>query len=370
MLVSYPIRCSEIPKDEVFIHMKSKFLFLFALSVFCLAQSAFGQTVETTPINSPNTVPVNVQAVRGGYLVGPNDVLRITVLGEPQFDVGQATVDEDGKIQIPFADDGVMAKCRTEKQLKADIAQLLSKYLKNPQVSVNVLERRSRPPAIVFGEVRTPMQYDLKRKARLLDLISQSGGPTEDAGGIIQVYRMQPPMCKEEREEYNWTVEEVASVQSNDEYVPSRMYSYSSMQKGGKDANPVINPGDVIVVHKALPVYIMGEVPQPRGVYIKEDGLYLKEAIAKIGGISRTAKTKDIKIYRLKPNSKDREIISVNYDLINKGKQDDVMLEPYDIVEVDKSKKSIAQLILETATGLGRTALTGVGAGIPNKILY
>ncbi len=72
----------------------------------------------------------------------------------------------------------------------------------------------------------------------------------------------------------------------------------------------------------------------------------------------------------MKPNSKDRDIISVNFDLIKKGKQKDVMLEPYDIVEVDKSKKSIKQIVFEMATGLGRTALTGVSAGIPNKVLY
>ena len=67
-----------------------------------------------------------------------------------------------------------------------------------------------------------------------------------------------------------------------------------------------------------------------------------------VGGVNREAKTKEIKIYRLKENSKDREVIAVNYDLIKKGEQKDVMLEPYDIVEVDKSKKSIGQIIFET----------------------
>jgi len=334
--------------------MKSKVLFLFVISL-CLAQFAFGQQNTTVSVQTPR-----------GYLVGPNDVLKISVLGEPQFEVQMATVDEDGKIQIPFSDEGVMAKCRTEKQLKADISQLLSKYLKNPQVSVNVLERKSRPPAIVFGEVRLPQQFILTRKARLLNLISASGGVTEDAGGIIQVYRLQPPLCSEERADSDWGAE----TEEGDEYVPSRMYSYSSLRKGTEEANPIINPGDVIVVHKALPVYITGEVGSPQGVYIKEGGLSLMEAIGKISGIKPEAKTKDIKIYRLKPNSKDRDIISVNFDLIKKGKQKDVMLEPYDIVEVDKSKKSIKQIVFEMATGLGRTALTGVSAGIPNKVLY
>lgn len=336
--------------------MKFKILFLFALSI-CLAQFAFGQ--DAAKVNLPTP---------GGYLVGPGDVLRISVLNEQEFNVPLATVDEDGKVYIPFSEEGVVVKCRSEKQLKADFAGLLSRYLKNPQVSVNVVERNSRPPATVFGEVRAPQQVTLTRKTRLLDVISFSGGVTEDAGGIIQVYRLQKPLCGEQTEDSEWTAD--AAQTEDGEFIPSRMYSYSGLRKGSNEANPVIYPGDVIVVHKALPIYITGEVGAPQGVYIKEGGLSLTEAIAKIGGIRPTAETKNIKIYRLKPNSKDRDTISVNYNLIKQRQQSDVMLEPYDIVEVDKSKKSIAQIALEMVTGISRTALSGIGAGLPNRILY
>jgi len=46
------------------------------------------------------------------------------------------------------------------------------------------------------------------------------------------------------------------------------------------------------------------------------------------------------------------------------------MLEPYDIVEVDKAKKSIAQTILEMAIGVGRTAMGGLGNALPTRVLY
>jgi hypothetical protein len=96
----------------------------------------------------------------------------------------------------------------------------------------------------------------------------------------------------------------------------------------------------------------------------------LSEAIAKIGGVRREAKTKDVKIYRLKANSKDREIISANYDQIKKGTQKDIMLEPYDIVEVDKAKKSIAQTVFELVTGTARSAIGGFGTALPTRVLY
>jgi polysaccharide biosynthesis/export protein len=329
--------------------MKLKVLVLFALAL-CTSQLALAQENITIP---------------RGYLLGPGDVISITVYGEDQLNVKAATVDEDGKIQIPLFEQGVVAQCRTEKELTADVRQLLTKYLKNPQVSVRVEQRNSRPPATVYGEVRQPMQVVLMRQTRLLELLSTASGVTDDAGGMIQVFRTRKPMCNEASGDTDWIAQNTDKTD-----VPSRMYSLLSVQQGREESNPVILPGDIVVVTRAAPVYITGEVVSPQGIYLKNGSLSLTEAIAKIGGVRREAKTKDIKIYRLKTNSEQREIISVNYDLIKKGQQKDVMLEPYDIVEVDKSKKSIAQIILETVAGTAKTALGGFGGGLPQRILY
>lgn len=331
--------------------MKVKFVLLFALT-FVLFQSVFGQLSPVT------------QDQERGYLVGPGDQITVKVLGESQFDT-VARVDEDGKLQVPFFDERIAAKCRSEKELRADITQLLSRYLKNPQISVSVTERKSRPPATIYGAITTPQQIDLRRKATLMELISISGGVTEDAGGMIQIFRTQAPMCADVSEENEWKEEAGSGID-----VPSRMYSLTSLRLGREEANPEIIPGDIIVILKASPVYITGEVLSPQGLYLKEGGLSLTEAIAKIGGVNRQAKTKDIKIYRLKDNSKDREIIAVNYDLIKKGEQKDVMLEPYDIVEVDKTTKSIGQTILEIVTGAGRAGISSVTQGLGTRVLY
>jgi polysaccharide biosynthesis/export protein len=331
--------------------MKLKVLVLLAL-VLCTSQLAFAQ--ETAVITN---------GLRG-YTLGPGDVVSIKVFGEKDFDVDETAVDEDGRIQIPFFEKGLLAQCRTEKELSADVRQLLTKYLKNPQVSVSVKQRNSRPPATIYGEVRQQQQVVLTREARLLELLSSAGGVTEDAGGMIQVFRTRKPICGEDSGDILW------DSQADKSDVPSRMYSLNSVKQGRNEANPVILPGDIIVVLRAAPVYITGEVMSAQGIYLKDGSLSLVEAIAKVGGVQRTAKTKDIKIYRLKANSKDREIISVNYDLIKKGEQKDVMLEPYDIVEVDKSKKSIGQIILETVIGTAKTTVSGFGGGLPQRILY
>lgn len=303
-------------------------------------------------------------APQSGYLIGPGDEITGKVLGEPQYDF-VSTVDEDGRIEVPFFETTIIAKCRTERELRADVNTLLAKYLRNPQISLRVTERKSRPPATIYGEVRTPQQITLMRKARLVEVLAFSGGVTDDAGGVVQVFRTQPPICDKGDTDDDWRKDSTNAIE-----VPSRQFSLSAVRSGRDDSNPVIYPGDVIVVEKALPVYITGEVVTPQGVYIKEGGISLTEAIAKIGGVKREAKTKDIKIYRLKSGSKDREIIAANYDLIKKGEQKDVMLQPYDIVEVDKAKEGIAMTILKIAVGAGRTAVSGASSAVGTRILY
>ncbi len=327
-------------------------MFLSSVILLAISQIAFGQVTSIS------------KDQERGYLVGPGDQLTIKVLGEPQFDT-IARVDEDGKFQVPFFEERIYAKCRSERELRADVTLLLAKYLKNPETSVSVTEKKSRPPATIYGAITTPQQVELRRKSTLMEMISISGGVTEESGGMIQIFRTQAPLCANVLEADQWKTEAESGLE-----VPSRMYSLNALRLGREEANPEIFPGDIIVVLKASPVYITGEVLTPQGIYLKDGGLSLTEAIAKIGGVRREAKTKDIKIYRLKDNSQERQIISANYDLIKKGEQKDIMLEPYDIVEVDKSKKSIGQTILEIVTGAGRTGVSAITQGLGTRVLY
>ena len=331
--------------------MKLRFIFIFIFSLGLL-QTVFGQDVIVKPEDGR------------AYLIGPGDRVIGKVLGEPEFSF-EAVVDDDGKIQIPYSEEGLMVKCRSEKQLRTEVSDLWSKYLRNPQVTVQVTERKSRTPVTVYGEVKQQQQFELRRETRLLEIISSAGGVTEEAGGLIQVFRTRAPLCNDATEGNVWKSETGDGLE-----VPSRMFSLTSVKQGRDEANPVILPGDIVVVQKAAPVYFTGEVRQTQGVYIKNGSLSLSQALAMVGGVNREAKTKEIIIRRLKSNSNEREIIAVNYDLIKKGEQKDVMLAPYDIVEVDKTKKSVMQTILEVAVGAAKTGVTGLGSGLPSRVLY
>ena len=312
--------------------------FLFVLIV-CLLSSAVGLA---------QAVPADKAIAPRGYTVGPGDEITAKVLGEPQFDF-VATIDENGKLEIPFVDTPVDAKCMSEGDLRTAVSKLLQKYLRDPKLSLRVTDRKSRPPVSITGEVRQQQQITLIRRAHLLELISFAGGETEKSGGVIQVYRTRPPVCAAEAELSAWKSEADAEGVLG---VPSRTYSLNSLRQGKGEANPEIFPGDVIVVLKAAPVYIVGEVVKPGEFGIPEEGLPLTQALAMASGITRNAKAKSIKIYRRKDGAGQPDILTVDYNAIRKGELEDPVLSPYDIVEVGKSPKKFTDYLIEFATGI------------------
>ena len=289
-------------------------------------------------------VPVDVAPQRG-YLIGPGDEITGKVLGEPQFDF-VSTVDENGKIEVPFFDDPITAKCLSERELRTEVTKLLAKYLKKPELSLRVTDRKSRPPVSIYGEVRSQQQFLLTRRAYLLELLTVAGGESEKSGGTVEVFRTRPPMCTTDEQGIAWkNVDGGVGA-------PSRVFSITSLRQGKEGSNPEILPGDVIVVHKASPIYITGEVVRPGELTIPEGGLLLTQALAMANGITREAKAKNITIRRRKSNSPEPELIAVNFDQIKKGKEKDILLQPFDIIVVNKSKLNIGDILLQTLTGL------------------
>jgi len=321
---------------------------LFALSVIAAAQVSVAD-------NSPTKSAV----------LGPGDEIAGRVVGEADYDF-VATVNEDGKIEVPFSKEPVLAQCRTERELRLDLTERLSKYLKNPQFSFRVTNRNSRPPTTISGEVNTPQQVVLMRKVTLFELLTFAGGPKEDsAGGLVQVFRPQAPTCPDTDEGSHWPVDP-----SNPTEIPSRTYNLNDVRIGQEQSNPVIYPGDVVMVQKAAPVWVTGEVVNSMGIYMKQGGLSLSEAVAKVGGFRREARTSEVRIQRLNPKTGKRDEMTFNYDLVRKKKQEDFMLQPYDIVVVGVAKPGIGKQILELAMGAAKTTITAASSAVPYRVIY
>ena len=190
--------------------MRIKVLFIFA-AILCFMQLGFGQ--DLPPGTEPNSA----------YTLGPGDEVTVKVLGEPQFDF-IAVVDDSGKIEVPFVREPIVARCMTEKDLGVEVSKKLSFYLRDPRINLRVTDRKSRPPVAIYGEVKTPLQVTLTRKATLRELIAFVGGEGEKASGVIQVLRTRPSLCTDALADA-WKAQEMNSI-------PSRTFSMNSVQSG------------------------------------------------------------------------------------------------------------------------------------------
>jgi len=298
-------------------------------------------------------------------LLGPGDEITAKVVSEPEYDF-VAFVNENGYIEVPFAKEPVLAQCKTETQLRQELTERLAVYLKNPQLSFRVTSRNSRPPTTIAGEVYTPQQVILMRKVTLFELLTIGGGPKEDsAGGLVQVFRPQAPMCADSDSASRWKTDPGDLME-----IPSRTYSLQNVRMGKEDSNPIIYPGDVVVVQRAAPVWVTGEVVNSIGIFMKEGGMTLTEAIAKVGGFRHDAKLSEIRIQRKNPATNEREWLSVNYDLIRKQKAKDFPLQAEDIIVVGEAKPGIGKTILDLAMGAAKTTITAAASAGPYRVIY
>jgi protein involved in polysaccharide export with SLBB domain len=132
------------------------------------------------------------------YLVGPGDVIEVRVFGQPDLS-STVEIDDEGNISsLPFLEEPIPAMCRNEKDIQKAIALAYSKYLKGPRVSVRVTDRRSRPPAVVFGAVRAPTRIQMMRRVRLHELLVAAGGISLNASGKIQIVHTERDMCPQD----------------------------------------------------------------------------------------------------------------------------------------------------------------------------
>jgi polysaccharide export outer membrane protein len=206
----------------------------------------------------------------------------------------------------------------------------------------------------------------MKRRVRLNELMAVSGGFTERAAGTIQILHTEPLMCPEPGEEA-----EAAPIDGTK--IPLQIVKIAELRAGKAEANPVIRPGDYVLVTEAEPVYITGAVMSPGGLYLR-DQLMLSRALAMVGGARKEAKLNDVRIYRSIPGTANQEIIHVDVAAIKKNQKPDFLLQPYDIIEVSEagmfSTNRIGSTMLGALTGGITNAISTTGGYLPTRIIY
>lgn len=221
------------------------------------------------------------------YVVGPQDVLTISVVGSSEL-TNKYTVGNDGALDFPWIG-RIVAEGKTLRDLEEVITRKLleGKYLNSPQVTLQVLEFRSQK-VYVQGNVRTPGSYPLTGATTIMDLITQAGGMLESAGEEIVINRRKGASSEDD-----------TPVLSADEAdVEVIKVSKTDVLSGRAARLVALRDGDTVVVPKGLAIFVYGHVKAP-GRYSMEGQLTVLQAIALAGGPTERASTGRTKILRM-----------------------------------------------------------------------
>lgn len=106
------------------------------------------------------------------YRLGVSDQLRVLVFGEDNLS-GEFVVDSTGTVSMPLIGQ-VTALGQTTREFQSSVETKLNDgYLRNPQVSVEVLNFR---PYYILGEVNTAGEYPYSNGLTVLNAIATAGG--------------------------------------------------------------------------------------------------------------------------------------------------------------------------------------------------
>jgi polysaccharide export outer membrane protein len=121
------------------------------------------------------------QSFYNSYRLGPGDVLGIYVDKHPEDSVPSVAVSPVGQVYYPLMGNVAVAG-KTVPQLQTLFTTTISEYIKDPRVTVALLEAHSAKIGIL-GDVREPGVKIMARPMRVLDAITLAGGITETGSG-------------------------------------------------------------------------------------------------------------------------------------------------------------------------------------------
>ena len=176
----------------------------------------------------------------------------------------------------------------------------------------------------VTGAVRVPSRFEMRRQVRLLEVLALVGGTNEHAGKTVQIIHSTPGSDCE-----SWAFD---LLHGKSEGVET--YNLTDVWRGDEKANPFLQPGDKVLVDSDPEVYVVGNVMAPRALALKGP-LTVTQAITMAGGVLPGSITNRVRIIHLSTDgSSPAPKIIVDLKAIQKGRDEDVALQPYDIVEV------------------------------------
>ncbi len=166
--------------------------------------------------------PQAISQASPDYRMGPEDVLRISVWENKDLTL-DLVVRPDGKVSMPLIQD-VVAEGQTAMELANTIHQRLLVFIKEPQVSVIVLQVNA-PKYFVIGNVTKPGTYPLRSETSILQALSLAGGFTQFA-----------------------SPRSIKLIRNTTGKQDVRKVNYNNLIDEGGEGNYILKSGDTIVV--------------------------------------------------------------------------------------------------------------------------
>jgi len=280
------------------------------------------------------------------YTIGAGDHLAITVWDHPELVMPVTTmtgatatiasslpagytVSSEGKIQFPYAGDFKVAGL-TELQARDLLVERLSHYIKQPEVTLRVLNYRSKR-IYVDGEVKLPGIVNID------DIPLSLPEALNRAGGITPLGDQSRVSITREGKTYWIDMPRLIATGAD----PSRI---------------MLNNGDMLRVRsrEESKVFVVGEVTNPTTLTLRNGRLSLNEALGEAGGINPlTANAHQVYVIR---NANDAQPVVYHLDAqspVMFAMAENFELKAKDVVYVDAASivrfNRIISLILPTA---------------------
>ena len=187
------------------------------------ATSATAPAAPPAPRVAPVVRSASAVDMSKEYLIGPEDVLDITVWKNCPDLCRTVPVRPDGKLSLPLVND-VQAAGLTPMDLRQHLTDQLAEYIPSPEVSVIVREVHNFKVAVV-GAVKMPGDYEIKSQATVLELIARAQGVTEFANR-----------------------DKIVVLRQNGTKTERIKFNYRKVAEGNDEDNIYVRAGDIIVV--------------------------------------------------------------------------------------------------------------------------
>lgn len=238
------------------------------------------------------------------YAVGDGDLLKITVYNSPDL-TSEVRVSGEGKITVPLIGE-VFVNEMTATEIGKKLSDLFANgYIKHPQVSVFITEYKSKK-VTTLGEFNKPGLIEMRGNSTLMEVISNAGGITANAGETLFIQRNAVKGSENRKDDIIMSIDLIKLLEGKD-----------------MSANIPVLDGDSIYVPKAAFVYVSGEVKTP-GAYKITKGLTVLRSITLAGGLTIKANLDKTEIVRKTGNTEEKIRVKME-DLI---KPDDIIVVP------------------------------------------